>query len=110
MAETSHNSDVESGSRISPPPGRTAAPSYGNGVHIPPPPFYNNPLTLEKSYRSWLVPTVVVLEVIVFIFEMVVNNCPGHESVYGSCVAKFLKRLSFQPWKENPLLGPSADT
>lgn len=110
MTEMSNNSDVESaGQRISPPPGR-GGPRYGNGSHIPPSPFYNDPITLEKTHKPWLVPTIVVVEIIVFVFEMVVNNCPGHDSAYGSCVAKFLGRLSFQPWKENPLLGPTSNT
>ncbi|KAF3322470.1 inactive rhomboid protein 1-like protein [Carex littledalei] len=106
----SNNSDVESaGQRISPPPGRSVS-RYGNGTHTPPTPFYNDPITLEKTHKPWLVPTIVVVEIIVFIFEMVVNNCPGHDSAYGSCMAKFLGRVSFQPWKENPLLGPSSNT
>lgn len=110
MTEMSNNSDVESaGQRISPPAGRSVS-RYGNGTHTPPTPFYNDPITLEKTHKPWLVPTIVVVEIIVFIFEMVVNNCPGHDSAYGSCMAKFLGRVSFQPWKENPLLGPSSNT
>ncbi|KAJ7947638.1 Rhomboid-like protein [Quillaja saponaria] len=40
---------------------------------------------------------------------MYVNNCPKN-SAGSSGVAKFLGRFSFQPLKENPLLGPSATT
>ncbi|XP_016169986.2 RHOMBOID-like protein 1 isoform X1 [Arachis ipaensis] len=40
---------------------------------------------------------------------MYVNDCPKH-LFRGSCVASFLGRFSFQPLKENPLLGPSSYT
>ncbi|KAJ3680139.1 hypothetical protein LUZ60_016417 [Juncus effusus] len=100
--------DVESGNRVPPPPGRNRY--GGNNMDVTPPPFYNDPSILrEKSYRPWLVPTIVIADIIVFIFEMLVNNCPAHEegNPYGTCIARFLHRFSFQPWKENPLLGPS---
>ncbi|MCI05161.1 inactive rhomboid protein 1-like, partial [Trifolium medium] len=38
---------------------------------------------------------------------MYVNNCPRNSV---SCIARFLHRFSFQPFKENPLLGPSSLT
>ncbi|CBI16118.3 unnamed protein product, partial [Vitis vinifera] len=38
---------------------------------------------------------------------MFINNCPKNSV---SCVADFLGRFSFQPLKENPLLGPSSST
>ncbi|KAG8092323.1 hypothetical protein GUJ93_ZPchr0012g21004 [Zizania palustris] len=48
---------------------------------------------------------------------MYVNNCPAHTSSLrggrgggGKCVAGFLRRFSFQPLSENPLLGPSSAT
>ncbi|KAG0473244.1 hypothetical protein HPP92_015101 [Vanilla planifolia] len=41
---------------------------------------------------------------------MFINNCPQHSNPYGSCVVKFLHRLSFQPLRENPLFGPSSST
>ncbi|CAL0324435.1 unnamed protein product [Lupinus luteus] len=38
---------------------------------------------------------------------MYVNDCPKNSV---SCIARFLHRFSFQPFKENPLLGPSSFT
>ncbi|KAL8478306.1 hypothetical protein ACS0TY_030279 [Phlomoides rotata] len=43
--------------------------------------------------------------IVMFIITMYVNNCPKNSL---SCVAGFLGRFSFQPFKENPLLGPSS--
>ncbi|KAK7382598.1 hypothetical protein VNO80_01521 [Phaseolus coccineus] len=63
-----------------------------------------------KHYRkwfSWLIPLFVVANIVLFVITMYVNNCP-HNSV--SCIASFLGRFSFQPFKENPLLGPSSLT
>uniref|UniRef100_A0A0A8XMU5 RHOMBOID-like protein n=1 Tax=Arundo donax TaxID=35708 RepID=A0A0A8XMU5_ARUDO len=44
---------------------------------------------------------------------MYANNCPAHAASSrrgGACVAGFLRRFSFQPLSENPLLGPSSAT
>ncbi|KAK4795378.1 hypothetical protein SAY86_013372 [Trapa natans] len=65
----------------------------------------------EKHWTSWLVPMFIVANVAMFIITMLVNNCPKNNSLLqGSCVAKFLGRLSFQPLEENPLFGPSSNT
>ncbi|PWA53525.1 Peptidase S54, rhomboid [Artemisia annua] len=67
----------------------------------------------ESSYwTSWLVPVFVVANIVVFVVVMYVNNCRKHihGRFYGKCVAGFLGRFSFQPLKENPLFGPSANT
>lgn len=61
----------------------------------------------HKKWFPWLIPFFVVANVVVFVVTMYVNNCP-HNSV--SCIARFLGRFSFQPFKENPLLGPSSLT
>ncbi|KAL8039373.1 hypothetical protein ABFX02_10G032700 [Erythranthe guttata] len=58
-----------------------------------------------KKWLPWLIPSFVVANTVVFIITMYVNNCPKNSD---SCVAGFLGRLSFQPFKENPLLGPSS--
>ncbi|PON76111.1 Peptidase S54, rhomboid [Trema orientale] len=60
-----------------------------------------------KKWVPWLIPAFVVVNTIMFIITMYVNNCPENSD---SCLAKFLHRLSFQPFKENPLLGPSSAT
>ncbi|GKB00274.1 rhomboid-like protein 2 [Tanacetum coccineum] len=68
--------------------------------------------TSDKQWTSWLVPMIVVANVAMFFIIMLVNDCPKNHnsSLQGDCVAKFLGRLSFQPLKENPLFGPSANT
>ncbi|CAL8999187.1 unnamed protein product [Prunus brigantina] len=60
-----------------------------------------------KRWVSWLVPSFVVANIVVFVVTMFVNDCPKNSA---SCIARFLGRLSFQPLKENPLLGPSSAT
>ncbi|GMH26459.1 hypothetical protein Nepgr_028302 [Nepenthes gracilis] len=60
-----------------------------------------------KKWFPWLIPSFVVANTIVFIVTMYVNDCPKYTL---SCVAPFLGRFSFQPFKENPLLGPSSTT
>lgn len=73
-------------------------------------PYYYEP-EREKRWRPWLVPLVVVANVAVFVIVMAVNDCPRkHNALLGRCVGRFLGRLSFQPLKENPLLGPSSET
>lgn len=62
----------------------------------------------EREWRPWLIPVFVVANVAVFIAVMYVNNCPAHSNPYGSCVVGFLRRFSFQPLRENPLVGPSS--
>lgn len=57
---------------------------------------------------SWLVPSFVVANIVLFVVTMYVNNCPKKSP---SCVAaRSLGRFSFQPIKENPLFGPSSST
>lgn len=69
-----------------------------------PSPLQQHPLFTKWS--PWLVPLFIFANIIMFIITMFFNNCPKNSS---SCVgAHFLGRLSFQPLKENPLLGPSA--
>ncbi|EXC30978.1 Inactive rhomboid protein 1 [Morus notabilis] len=69
-----------------------------------------NPVVLRevkhfKKWVPWLIPVFVVANTILFVITMYVNNCPENSD---SCIAKFLGRFSFQPFKENPLLGPSS--
>ncbi|XP_022865275.1 RHOMBOID-like protein 1 [Olea europaea var. sylvestris] len=60
---------------------------------------------LFKKWKPWLIPAFVVANTVMFVITMYVNNCPKNSV---SCVAGFLGRFSFQPFKENPLLGPSS--
>lgn len=83
-------------------------------VATPPLPSLNGPSPVVyrevkhfKKWLPWLIPSFVVANVVMFIVTMYVNNCPKNSV---SCIARFLGRLSFQPFKENPLLGPSSNT
>ncbi|XVF46523.1 hypothetical protein PTKIN_Ptkin03bG0033800 [Pterospermum kingtungense] len=60
-----------------------------------------------KKWVPWVVPGFVLANIVVFVITMFINDCPKNSV---SCVAQFLGRFSFQPLKENPLLGPSAST
>ncbi|KAF6154481.1 hypothetical protein GIB67_028373 [Kingdonia uniflora] len=66
----------------------------------------------ERGWTSWLIPMVVVANVAMFIITMSINNCPHYHvhRIEDKCVAGFLGRFSFEPTKENPLLGPSSKT
>ncbi|XP_020594372.1 RHOMBOID-like protein 2, partial [Phalaenopsis equestris] len=75
-----------------------------------PPYFYNVPEMEERKWRAWFVPLIVFCNVMVMMVEMFVNKCPVHGGGRRSCVAGFLGRFSFQPIRENPLLGPSSLT
>lgn len=61
----------------------------------------------SKKWFSWLIPAFVIANIVVFVVTMYVNNCPKNSV---NCVADSLGRFSFQPFKENPLLGPSSTT
>lgn len=63
----------------------------------------------ESRRISVLIPLIVVVNVAMFLISMYINNCP-HNTANDKCVAKFLRRFSFQPLSENPLLGPSSHT
>ncbi|KAL8480351.1 hypothetical protein ACS0TY_027045 [Phlomoides rotata] len=71
----------------------------------PPPAAAYTEVKHFKKWVPWLIPFFVVANTVVFFVTMYVNNCPKNSL---SCVAGFLGRLSFQPFKENPLLGPSS--
>ncbi|XAR68939.1 hypothetical protein NMG60_11000357 [Bertholletia excelsa] len=60
-----------------------------------------------KKWKPWLTLSFVLVNVVSFAVTMYVNDCPKNSV---SCVAGFLGRFSFQPMKENPLLGPSSST
>ncbi|KAF8396791.1 hypothetical protein HHK36_018424 [Tetracentron sinense] len=60
-----------------------------------------------RRWFPWLIPSFVFANIVLFLITMYINDCPKNSV---SCVAGFLGRFSFQPFKENPLLGPSAST
>ncbi|XP_077234610.1 RHOMBOID-like protein 2 [Tasmannia lanceolata] len=90
------NQDVESRAGVGKNRG-TNSPSY----------YYE---TKERQWISWLIPTIVIANIAVFLVAMFINNCPNQDTRDGKCVARFLGRFSFQPLHENPLFGPSAST
>ncbi|KAL9685494.1 hypothetical protein QQ045_022944 [Rhodiola kirilowii] len=61
----------------------------------------------KNKWIPWLIPAFVVANIVVFVITMYVNDCPKNSV---RCVAKSFGRFSFQPFKENPLLGPSSTT
>eukprot|EP00250_Pteridium_aquilinum_P016651 c23222_g1_i1 orf=324-1460(+) len=83
---------------------------YSRGIHPEQEgaPIYI-PAASEKRWKSVLIPVIVVVNIVMFVITMYVNNCP-HNTANDKCIAKFLGRFSFQPYSENPLFGPSAQT
>ncbi|CAI9759167.1 unnamed protein product [Fraxinus pennsylvanica] len=78
--------------------------------HRPPPPPQPQPRSfrLYKKWFPWFVPSIVVVNSVLFLVSMYINNCP-HNS--NRCIGKsVLGRFAFQNTHENPLLGPSAAT
>lgn len=89
-----------------------------NGVYpVSPPPPQEEPTTTimavdpkkRTTWLTWLIPLFVLANVVMFVVAMYKNNCPAHTGG-DRCIATWLKRFSFQPWRENPLLGPSSQT
>lgn len=78
-------------------PSPAAAASPGAGVY--------REVKHFKKWVPWLIPVFVVANIVMFVATMYVNDCPKNSI---SCIARFLGRFSFQPFKENPLLGPSS--
>lgn len=72
-------------------------------------PVYMPAAPPAKRRISFLIPLIVVACIVMFVVTMYVNNCPAN-TVNDKCVAKFLRRFSFQPFNENRLLGPSSRT
>ncbi|XP_075478881.1 RHOMBOID-like protein 2 isoform X1 [Primulina tabacum] len=73
----------------------------------PPPPQRPYP-PLFKNWFPWLVPTIVVINIVLFVIAMYINDCPANSD---KCIgAANLGRFAFQSTQENPLLGPSAAT
>ncbi|KAI6671991.1 hypothetical protein NL676_006876 [Syzygium grande] len=70
--------------------------------HFPPPPP-------PKQWFSWLIPLIFLANIGLFVYTMYVNDCP-RKKPKGCTLYPLLGRFSFQPLKENPLLGPSVLT
>ena len=74
----------------------------------PPPPHFSAPT--PKPWFSWIVPVIFVANIFMFVYSMYINNCPTKTGKDHCMLPDALKRFSFQPFHENPLLGPSTDT
>ncbi|XP_015871232.1 RHOMBOID-like protein 5 [Ziziphus jujuba] len=75
----------------------------------PPPPHFSPPT--PKPWFSWMVPLIFVVNVAMFVYSMYRNNCPHNKAKGHHCILEDeFKRFSFQPFHENPLLGPSTNT
>ncbi|OIW15828.1 hypothetical protein TanjilG_04363 [Lupinus angustifolius] len=75
--------------------------------HPPPPTFRPQPPT---QWTPWLVPVIFVTNVAMFVYSMYLNDCPSHLDKDECLFTEKLGRFAFQPFKENPLLGPSTST
>ncbi|KAL0460327.1 UNVERIFIED_CONTAM: RHOMBOID-like protein 1 [Sesamum latifolium] len=68
--------------------------------HMAPPPRYYAP----KRWFPWLMPTVIVANIVIFVISMYINDCPAR---FRNCTGtSVLGRFAFQSTHENPLLGP----
>ncbi|VVA97764.1 unnamed protein product [Arabis nemorensis] len=80
-------------------------PDIENGPPLQRPEFL---LPIPEPWYAWLVPLILVANFVTFVSTMYVNDCPSRSK---DCVLfNILGRLSFQPLKENLLLGPSLST
>ncbi|GAA0142822.1 hypothetical protein LIER_35641 [Lithospermum erythrorhizon] len=83
-------------------------PGRGGPSSRPRPPPPRRPYEPFKSWIPWLVPTIFMVNVVVFIMSMYLNNCPRNST---DCIGQsLLGPFAFQSFRENPLLGPSAAT
>ncbi|WJX70027.1 RHOMBOID-like protein 5 [Trifolium repens] len=73
----------------------------------PPPSFY---MQQPRQWFSWLVPLIFIANVAMFVYSMYINDCPGYLNEDVCLFYQYLGRFSFQPFRENPLLGPSVRT
>lgn len=63
----------------------------------------------ERRRFVFLIPLIVIANIAVLIVTMYYNDCPKDRRKQ-ECLLHWLGRFSFEPWKENPMLGPSAKT
>ncbi|KAG2371027.1 RHOMBOID-like protein [Vigna angularis] len=86
-----HQSDIEAARYPPPPP-----PNF----YIPQPPLW----------FSWLVPLIFLANIACFVYTMYENDCPAYLNDESCLFSEYLGRFSFQPFRENPLLGPAIRT
>ncbi|OWM81833.1 RHOMBOID-like protein 5 [Punica granatum] len=98
--------DIEKGpqcSSFSPRHHRHHKNQYASSPPLPPPPAG------PDQWFPWLIPLIFMADIAIFVYTMYVNDCPARE---GSRCTLFnpLGRFSFEPFKSNPMLGPSIST
>ncbi|XP_050376737.1 RHOMBOID-like protein 8 [Argentina anserina] len=62
----------------------------------------------RRRSDTWIISLFVILHVLAFALTMGVNDC--WRKSHHDCALGAFGRFSFQPLRENPLLGPSAST
>lgn len=60
----------------------------------------------QQHHTPFITPAIAVVHIVILILTMQQNDCPKHTS--EACLSPSLHRFAFQPFRENPLLGPSA--
>lgn len=104
--------------------GRRPKSTHGPGHHGQ----QHRPRTPQKEFRPFrrwlpfLVPLFVAANVGLFMLTMYVNDCPAHAAAadaaigeaavqaQGCLLQQKLGRFAFQPYRKNPLIGPSSTT
>ncbi|MED6120486.1 RHOMBOID-like protein 5 [Stylosanthes scabra] len=82
--------------------GKKASDLEAAGRHWHPPPL--------EQWMSWLVPVIFISNIGMFVYTMYRNDCPDHLKKDSCVLSEYLGRFSFQPLRENPLLGPTTRT
>ncbi|RWR77380.1 RHOMBOID-like protein 3 [Cinnamomum micranthum f. kanehirae] len=85
-------------------PGGSHAHAHGHGHgHARPPTSHQYQYVPNTSWTSWLIPTFVVVNVVVFGVSMYINDCPSNTEHPQICIFfPTLGRFSFQPFSQNP--------
>ncbi|XP_021906620.1 RHOMBOID-like protein 5 isoform X2 [Carica papaya] len=83
-----------------------AGPQKSRPPRPPPPPLPPAP----EPWMPWLVPLIFLANLVVFAYSLYIDNCPSVHVPHKCLLYDFLGRFSFQPFKENPLFGPSMST
>ncbi|KAG4947873.1 hypothetical protein JHK86_041112 [Glycine max] len=73
-----------------------------------PPPTFHVPL--PSMWFPWLVPLIFLATIAMFVYTMYENDCPAYLDEEVCLFSQYLGRFSFQPFRENPLLGPAIRT
>ncbi|QCE08884.1 RHOMBOID-like protein 5 [Vigna unguiculata] len=79
-------------------------------ARYPPPPPPNFYIPQPRLWFSWLVPLIFLANIAIFIYTMYENDCPAYLNDESCLFSEYLGRFSFQPFRENPLLGPAIRT